>query len=354
MNDLSSEQVVPTERHAVPRATLYRPWRFLARRSKNEVLRRLLGRDHATHPLSLSHIWQTPTEPEWQRFRRGNLIGIGFGAKETHGAFTGDLAVRIYVKGKIPRGRLSPADRVPAVVNGIVTDVIAIRPFSFHARPVSFGAGISHTQGEMGSLGCLVRKPDDDDWYMLSACHVLALAGDAKSGDAIVEPARPDSNAVPLAILTDFEPLKADGTANLFDAAIAKLQRRSDVNAEIPLIGIPKLSPMDPVAYRSVRKYGAGTGPTIGVITDIAARVTLELGAGSYLFENVVQILGAGGPFSTGGDSGALVIDALTKRPIGLIIGGMGNRTFVSPIRTVLERFGVQLAAKRRGRIEAR
>ena len=111
---------------------------------------------------------------------------------------------------------------------------------------------------------------------------------------------------------------------------------------------------MDPVPYRSVRKYGAGTGETIGVITDIHASVTLELGTGSYLFDDVIQVVGAGGQFSTGGDSGALVVDALTRRPIGLIIGGKGNRSFVSPIKVVLKRFGVQLAGKRRGRTAAR
>jgi hypothetical protein len=225
---------------------------------------------------------------------------------------------------------------------------------SVHARPVSFGARISHAQGEMGSLGCLVRKPRNRDRYVLSACHVLALAGDATRGDSIVAPANPDDKAAPIAILTDFEPLKADGTANRFDAAIAKLNRKDDVKAEIPLIGVPKLSPMDPVLYRSVRKYGAGTGATIGVITDIHASVTLDLNTGSYLFADVIQVVGAGGPFSTGGDSGALVVDALTRRPIGLIIGGKGNRSFLSPIKVVLKRFGMQLAGNRRSRAAAR
>jgi hypothetical protein len=71
------------------------------------------------------------------------------------------------------------------------------------------------------------------------------------------------------------------------------------------LIGVLKLSPMDPVLYRNVHKYGAG------------------------------------GVFATGGDSGARVLDARTSRPIGRIIGYKGNRSFVSPIKVVLQRFGV-------------
>jgi hypothetical protein len=350
---MNESSLSPTD--AGSQATLsHGPWRRVVRRGKNEVLQCLLGRDAPTHPLALSRTRQAPTKSAWQRFRRGNLIGIGFGAKESQGAFTGDLAVRVYVRRKIPHSRLSPGDRVPAIINGVATDVIAMGPAGFHARPVSFGAGISHTQDEMGSLGCLVTKRGDDAWYLLSACHVLARAGDARNGDTIVEPARPDDNAAPLAILTDFEPLKADGTANLFDAAIARLNQKTDVKAHLPLIGVPKLSPMDPIPYRSVRKYGAGTGLTLGVITDAHADVTLELGTGSYLFADVIQVVGAGGVFSTGGDSGALVVDALTSRPIGLIIGGKGNRSFVSPIKVILQRFGVQLAGKRRGRTSAR
>ena len=155
-------------------------WRRVARRSKRDVLERLLGGDCAGHPLALSHGLHATTKSEWRRFRRGNLVGIGFGAKETEGSFTGDLAVRVYVKRKIPRSKLSAGERLPAVVNGTITDIIAIGTPRFHARPVSFGAGISHAQGEMGSLGCLVTKPGDNDWYLLSACHVLALAGDAR------------------------------------------------------------------------------------------------------------------------------------------------------------------------------
>jgi hypothetical protein len=350
---MNESSLAPTD--ARPQATLsHGSWQCGVRHGKNEVLQCLLGRDAPTHPLALSRTRQAPTKSEWQRFCRRNLIGIGYGVKESQGVFTGDLAVRVYVRRKIPYARLSPRDRVPAIINGVATDVIAMGTAGFHARPVSFGAGISHTQGEMGSLGCLVTKRGDDDWYLLSACHVLARAGDARYGDTIVEPARPDNNAAPLAILTDFEPLKADGTANLFDAAIARLNQKTEVKAQIPLIGVPKLSPMDPVLYRSVRKYGAGTGLTIGVITDVHADVALELGTGSYLFGDVIQVVGAGGVFSTGGDSGALVVDALTSRPIGLIIGGKGNRSFVSPIKVVLQHFGVLLAGKRQGRTSAR
>src|SRR5262249_30103208 len=96
-------------------------------------------------------------------------------------------------------------------------------------------------------------------------------------------------------------------------------------------------------AFQSVRKYGAGTGETIGVVTKTETQATLELGDDEYLFDGVIQVTGAGGPFSTGGDSGALVVDAPSGRPIGLVIGGGGSHSFVSPIKPVLQRFNLQL-----------
>lgn len=215
------------------------------------------------------------------------------------------------------------------------------------ARPASYGAGISHSEGDAGSIGCFVTKPGDDAWYILSACHVLALSGAARLGDTIVEPARPSESAMPLATLTDFEPLKEVAESNSFDAAIARVGQKADVTTAFPLIAMDPM-PMDAVAFQSVRKYGAGTGETLGVITKVRVRATLELGASEYLFDNVIQVAGAGGPFSMGGDSGALVVDALSSRPIGLVIGGDGASSFLSPIRPVLQRFGVQLLAMTR------
>jgi hypothetical protein len=257
--------------------------------------------------------------------------------------------VRIYVKQKLPHDDLSPHDRVPAFVDGMPTDVIAIGTRTFHARPVSLGAGIGHAQGGRGSLGCLVIKSQDDSYYVLSACHVLALGGAARPDDIIVEPAgknddgSDNADAAPFAKLVDFEPLRVDGTANAFDAAIARLDQKADVTADIPLIGPPQAPAMPAVPFQSVHKYGAGTGSTLGVVTDVASHITLALGDDSYFFSGVIQVVGAGGPFSTGGDSGALVVDALTRRPVGLVIGGVDQRTFVSPIKPVLERFGAQL-----------
>ncbi|MBT8395725.1 MAG: hypothetical protein KJN92_02110, partial [Gemmatimonadetes bacterium] len=53
------------------------------------------------------------------------------------------------------------------------------------------------------------------------------------------------------------------------------------------------------------------------------------------------------GSFSTGGDSGSLVVTkgllAADRRPVGLLFAGSSNNTIANPIDLVLDRFGVQV-----------
>jgi len=316
--------------------------RQLASSWKIEVINYLTGARRGDDTSERSALSHAPFG--WKQSRWMNLVGMGFGAKETAGAITGDVAVRLYVRRKVPQARLSPANRIPARVNGIPTDVIAIGTPRFHDRPLKLGAGISHVQGGQGSLGCIVTKPGDDSWYILSACHVLAPAGIAKVGDEINE--RPGANnaGAAIATLTEFEPLKADGTANTFDAAIARLDDKASVSPTIPKIGVPQSPIVDATLYQSVRKFGAESLATIGVVTDPVFETSVTAAGQPYLFTDIIVVKGAGGPFSRGGDSGAVAVDAMSNRAVGLVIGGgTQGRSFLSPIRPVLQRFGVQL-----------
>ncbi|HBB88816.1 MAG TPA: hypothetical protein DC047_14500 [Blastocatellia bacterium] len=316
-----------------------------ASRDKREVLLQLLTARHcAPRPPYLSKAFRRGETTALTRFENLNLAGIGFGPKETRGTFGGGFAVRLYVTRKFPKNKLLRRYWIPELVNGIPTDVIQIGRLSLQSRPVALGTSISHVNGSAGSLGCIVSLPGEDAWFMLSASHVLAPSGVATSGDQIVEPAAAHGPGAAIATLTDFESLQPNGVPNLFDAAIARVIRKTDVRPLLPVIGKVGSTVMDPVLFESVRKYGAGTGHTLGIVTDVAAETAFTFDGEDYLFQDVVQITGCGdGDFSVGGDSGALVVDALSSRPVGLIIGGAGSRTFVSPLRRVLDRFGAQI-----------
>jgi hypothetical protein len=340
-----SERILSPEGDAAPPSVTLSPsrWRRVARRNKTEVLLHMLAERGRARQRSRSS--PKAAGPHWSHLQQAKVVGIGYGVKETEGGFTGELAVRLYVKRKIARSKLSPRDRVPPVVNGIVTDVIPVGRLTFHARPVPFGVAISHAHGKAGSLGCVVSRPGDDARYLLSACHVLAPLGNAQVGDEILEPEAGRPEALRIATLTEFEQLKSEAEPNRFDAAIARLDQNADVSARIAIIGELRTPVMSSVPFQSVRKYGAATHHTLGVVTDPLADVPFTMDGDEYPFEDVIEVLGAGGPFSAGGDSGALVVDALTNRPIGLIIGGARGRTYVSPLTRVLEHFNVQLVA---------
>ncbi|MGR9159700.1 hypothetical protein [Rhizobium leguminosarum] len=277
-----------------------------------------------------------------QLILESNLVGVGFGPKETAGRFTSDLAVRVYVERKLPREKIPPTELVPAIIDGVVTDVIAIGRPRFHVRPAYPGIGISRVDGAQGSLGCVVRKRGENIPYILSACHVMALSSAAQAGDIILEPAGSEIAEGRLAVLADFERLRIDENSNAFDAAIARLDRRSDVVEAIPGIGAPRWPASDPTLFQSVRKQGVSTLHTLGIVVDADMDADIISGGEAFAFSGVALVVGAGGAFSKGGDSGALVVDAVTLRPVGLVIGGTARGTMISPLKRIFKHFDLE------------
>lgn len=307
-----------------------------ARQYKSEFLNRMFG----------VTAFAAESEPEGTALPAGsNVLGVGFGAKVAAGAaVAGETAVRIYVRTKIPAASLPRSEVVPSEVNGMPTDVVQVGDVVAFARPTKCGVSVGHRAITTGTLGCLVRRQGSDDHYILSNNHVLANANDAAVGDPILEPGPLDGGVLddPIAQLTEFEPLDFSGP-NRMDAAIAAVLSREDVEPEI-LGGIER--PEQPVApgalYQSVRKHGRTTLHTIGVVMDLAADINVRYGTKSAAFEDQLAVAGVGGQYSSGGDSGSLVVDAVTRQPVGLLFAGGGlGTTFVNPIGPVLDRFGV-------------
>lgn len=278
-----------------------------------------------------------------------NVVGVGYGAKVTAGSgiYESDgLAVRVYVYAKMPQAALSQSGIVPVPpsVNGTPTDVVQVGDLTALTRPTMCGVSCGHRAVTAGTLGYLVRQRDldPDDHYILSNNHVLANVNNAAIGDAILEPGlidggNPDN---PIATLTDFHPIHL-GSSNGMDAAIAKVLNPNDVVPSI--VGIGRVPPLMMKArlYQSVRKRGRTTGHTLGTIMDLAADVSVRYGTVRASFEDQIQITGVNGPFSHGGDSGSLVLDAVTRRPVALLFAGGTNGAFANPIEPVLDRFAV-------------
>lgn len=282
-----------------------------------------------------------------------NVVGVGYGSKLSYAAsgaiVENEIAVRVYVRTKLPQAVVPSAQRVPAKINGKTTDVIAVGELSLLARPVRCGVSVGHRAVTAGTLGCLVKRVNDmsGERFILSCNHVLADCNKATVGDPVLEPGLADGGDAnpPIAELTDYEPLSLT-EPNTIDAAIARVLNPDDVRPDIHDIGYAE-PPAGPASvYQSVRKYGRTTRHTVGVIMDIAADFRAWAGPELIDFENQFEINGVNGAFSDGGDSGSLVVDAVTRRAVALIFAGGGGSTFANPIEPVLGRFGVEIVSK--------
>jgi hypothetical protein len=294
------------------------------------------------HVLAFFHKPENPQARE--RLRESNVLGLGIGVKETTGRLTGDAALQVYVQRKVVRTKLARRHRIPTAIDGTVTDVVQIPRPRFQSSALQIGWPVAPLGGFEGSIGGVLTRPGDNTYYLLSAAHVFLQSANAKIGDPVLSSQGFTDPAHPLAVLSDFEPLKPAPFSNRFDAAIARLTRKSDMELVIPEIGPLKPTPVVSVRYQSVRKYGMATLHTLGIVTAQQFDTTIPGANQDYLFSGILVVTGCGGDFSAAGDSGALVVDALSGQPVGTIIGGAGPRTFVSPIDQILSRFNCKIA----------
>jgi hypothetical protein len=152
--------------------------------------------------------------------------------------------------------------------------------------------------------------------------------------------------------LLRFIRLKKAG-ANLVDGALATVDGGIKFDHRT-LTALGKLAgPGDPVLVDDapVGKVGRTTGTTRGRISAFEVdNVVVQFGIGALKFDGQVEIKGADtGPFSQGGDSGSLVVDA-DLRAVALLFAGSDQGgsdgkglTFANPIHAVLDALKVDL-----------
>lgn len=231
----------------------------------------------------------------------------------------------------------------------------------------------------IGTLGSLWTAPGVTNPVILSNNHVLDRSDKGVPGEAINQPLQlvctPKTAPPPLTVahLTKGAPLKpvanepgkcGTSTAPLcghapknVDAAIAEI-----VPGEVDLSGsILDLGPAGstsiaaappssiigvPTLNEPVSKSGRTTGLTCSTIASIGGTFVIEYdatcGDASPAFASYFtgQIAIQGGSFSAAGDSGSLVVDTNTARPVALLYGGSPTDTVANPIQDVIAAFG--------------
>jgi hypothetical protein len=229
-------------------------------------------------------------------------------------------------------------------------------------RPLQPGLSIGHFSITAGTLGCFVSGRRTKEHFILSNNHVLANEDAAKAGDDIIQAGRLDRGRRPKdrigGLNAAWIPLKRQA-ANLVDCALSTIDDEVEVDyrtlrgvggsESTCLSGIAPDEPLDQGA--TVHKVGRTTGATSGRISAFEIdELVVSYGKGNLRFDNQVEIEGVDGePFSDGGDSGSLIVDAeyrgLALLFAGSDIGGSNGLgvTYANPLGAVLENLRVDL-----------
>ena len=221
-------------------------------------------------------------------------------------------------------------------------------------RPLLISVSIGHFRITAGTLGCFVKMRDGSA-RILSNNHVLADENSGKKGDAVIQPGRFDGGKKTkdtIGALDKFVKLNPHG-ANFVDAALSTIKKGVQFDAKT-LHGLGQLKGVGPDfldAGDEVAKVGRTTDVTHGRVTAFELdNVVVAYDIGNLRFDNQIEIEGAGtGPFSRGGDSGSLIVDADFRAVALLFAGGEQGGTngqgltFANPIHAVFEVLGVDL-----------
>lgn len=217
-------------------------------------------------------------------------------------------------------------------------------------RPLLPGSSVAHFKVTAGTLGAFVKRKGRV--HILSNNHVLANEDRASARDAILQPGPFDGGRRTrdrVASLDRWIRLRPSG-ANLVDAALGLLEVEDfDASTLRRIVGgrNRRLAGVGTDIDEGMRVYKVGrtTGATAGRVTAFALdNVVVAFDAGNVRFDDQVEIESAGSrPFSDGGDSGSLIVNA-DIQAVALLFAGSdsgGRRdlglTYASPIRAVLK-----------------
>lgn len=227
-------------------------------------------------------------------------------------------------------------------------------------RPVTGGLSIAPLGVDwVGTLGCFLRGASGgtEQIFALSNNHVIADINALPIGTPIVQPGPERGAPAPgqadvFAALSAFVPIqfptrRGIPVINQVDAAIAIVPDLERVQLG-EMFGIDNYTPrlLAPVPGMRVTKSGRTTGVTTGVIT--ATRVSgvrvdygTETSPRIAVFNNAIEMRSFRPfrPFGSLGDSGSVILELESGRPVALLYASDGVNTTACDLGAVCEHF---------------
>ena len=301
---------------------------------------------------------QVMVMPEWAT--APGIQALGVGEKETNGALLSDVALKVYVKKKLPNAQLDrPVPKLVSMgdLHNIVTDVVEVGDIQLQSntlrvRPALPGYSVSRAgdQPDTGTFGMVVRKKGHTSpFYLLSNCHAIAASGLASKGDVIIQPGAADGGVVGsdrIGTLVEWVPFDftPGSTKNTVDAAIAQLD--PDVaSAAIAQLGVPTGVNTTLTRRMYLQKVGRTTNLSVARVTDVDLVLSplypTASGQQPVMLRDQVLVTF----YSAGGDSGSGVLD-MDDQVVGLHVGGSDVVGFFCKIANVLDRLGIEVVTK--------
>lgn len=288
------------------------------------------------------------------------VVGVAISRSES-----GDESILVFVKSPEETWNNNKKAILPSEANGFPVRTIVTGEFKVPGptssqgsseelgamefdRPVPIGSSTGPASGRTGTIGA--RLTDGSSVYSLSNNHIYATENQLSAGTPVMQPGIFDGGQEgvhDIGTLSNYVPINFDGScSNTVDAAIA-LSSATMLSNQTPAdgYGIPKNKLLVPEVGQEVKKYGRTSGMTFGKIIAVDATVEVSYPSGIACFSN--QILVSPGEFSTGGDSGSLVVthdgdqESKNNRPVGLVFAGSESFSVANDIANVLEAFSM-------------
>jgi len=228
-----------------------------------------------------------------------DVLSVGLGLKQVKKSLINQLSIKVYVGIKMKQSDVPQANLIPAEIYGIKTDVLVLEKTELVSgdgtRPLIGGIKIAAHEFSVneGTLGCIAKRKTGEK-VMLSNEHVfgaIQFEGDKINGSKVYQPKYSKTltftcNEVGATINALREnPVYREDDSRLgesleehriyIDCAIAKIN--SDIGASNHIKNIGAVDGSDDMIFFTsanpndwhVKKMGAQTGYTEGIITDI-------------------------------------------------------------------------------------